>query len=223
MSLTPFRDQLRENRFFSSLGEETLSHFLAHARRNEYASGATIFVEGEPSLGLYWLASGTLKVVKTSTSGKEQTLHYVKAGKTFNEAGAFSTLPNPASIIALEASQVWRIPAEIIRNQIQADPAFAQLVIDTLSMRLRHQVTLIEDLSLRSVTSRLASLILEESKEDLFIRPNWLTQSELAARLGTVEDVVRRSLRKLETANLIDVSRQQIRVLNRSALQNLAN
>ena len=45
---------------------------------------------------------------------------------------------------------------------------------------------------------------------------------ELAARFGTVEEVVQRSLRKLEGRDLIEVNRQQIRIVNRVELENLA-
>ena len=195
---------------------------VEQVQQTDFPAGMTIFREGEPSQGLYWLCSGTLKAVKYSTSGKEQILHFVKPGQTFNEVGAFTTLPNPASIVALEDVQVWHIPKEAIRRQIQQDPSFAQLIIDVLSERLRQSVTLIEDLSLRPVINRLSRLILDESDGNKFFRPSWYTQYELSARLGTVEDVVQRSLRKLEVSNLIEVNRQQIQIINRNELEKLA-
>jgi CRP/FNR family transcriptional regulator len=105
---------------------------------------------------------------------------------------------------------------------IQQDPKFAQLIIDVLSERLRYSVTLVEDLSLRPVINRLSRLILDEADGDTLFRPAWYTQDELAARLGTVADVVQRSLRKLETDNLIEVERQQIRIIDRDELEELA-
>jgi CRP/FNR family transcriptional regulator len=92
-----------------------------------------------------------------------------------------------------------------------------------LSERLRDSVSLIEDLSLRSVMNRLARLILDEAEDGVLVRPSWYTQNELAARLGTVADVVQRSLRKLEADNLIEVSREQILIVNRQELEELAS
>ena len=97
-----------------------------------------------------------------------------------------------------------------------------QLIIDVLSERLRQSVILVEDLSLRPVINRLARLILEEADGDTLFRPAWYTQNELAARLGTVADVIQRSLRKLEADNLIEVDRQQILIIDRKQLENLA-
>ena len=142
--------------------------------------------------------------------------------KALTKSVPFPTLPNPASVVTLEPVQVWCIPGEAIRQQIQQDPAFAQVVIDVLASRLRHSVDLIEDLSLRPVLQRLSRLLLDESHGDTFFRPSWYTQYELAARLGTVEDVVQRSLRKLEGSNLIEASRQEIRIVDRIELEKLA-
>ncbi len=105
---------------------------------------------------------------------------------------------------------------------IRQDPSFAQLIINVLSERLRHSVDLVEDLSLRPVINRLSRLILDEADGDTLLRPSWYTQNELAARLGTVADVIHRSLRKLEIDNLIEVERQQIRIINREELEKLA-
>ena len=220
--VTRFSERLSESPFFRPLRAESLANLIAQATQTSLQAGMTIFREGEPSQGLYWLQSGTLKAVKYSAAGKEQILHFVRPGQTFNEAGAFTTLPNPASVVALEDVQVWCIPSAVIRQQIQQDPTFAQLVIDVLAQRLRHSVDLIEDLSLRPVINRLSSLLLDESDGDTFFRPSWYTQYELAARLGTVEDVVQRALRKLEASNLIKVSRQQIRIVDRVELEKLA-
>lgn len=219
---TLFIEHLRENPLFGLLSEESLTFLGKQARKTQYQANATIFWEGEPSQGLYWLQSGTLKAVKYSASGKEQILHLIKPGQTFNEVGSFTTLPNPVSVVALVPVQVWLIPGETIRGLIRKDPTFAQSIIDVLSERLRHSVTLVEDLSLRPVMGRLARLILDEADGDRLDRPTWYTQNELAARLGTVADVVQRSLRRLEADNLIEVDRREIRVIDREELEKVA-
>jgi CRP-like cAMP-binding protein len=220
--LALFIDRLRESPFFGPLSEDGLAFLGTRAKRTFYRPSATIFGEGEPSQGLYWVQSGTLKAVKYSTAGREQILHLIDSDQTFNEVGSFTTLLNPASVVALIPSQVWRIPGDAIRQLIQQDTVFAQLIIDVLSERLRHSVTLVEDLSLRPVINRLARLILDEADGDTLFRPAWYTQNELTARLGTVADVVQRSLRNLEADNLIEVDRQQILIIDRDELEQLA-
>jgi CRP/FNR family transcriptional regulator len=217
-----FIEQLRESPFFGPLSEDGLAYLEERAKTTYYQPGVTIFEEGESSQGLFWLQSGTLKAVKYSTAGREQILHLIEPGQTFNEVGSFTTLPNPASVVTLTTSQVWHIPGEAIRQLIQQNSMFAQLIINVLSDRLRHSVMLVEDLSLRPVLSRLARLILDEADGDTLSRPTWYTQNELAARLGTVADVIQRSLRQLEVDNFIEVNRQKILIIDRDGLESLA-
>jgi DNA-binding GntR family transcriptional regulator len=91
-----------------------------------------------------------------------------------------------------------------------------------MAERVQHLVTLVADLSLRSVIGRLARLLLEDAEGDILHRPQWYTQSELAARLGTVPDVIQRALRTLESDAIIDVQRHLIRIQDRPALTQIA-
>jgi DNA-binding GntR family transcriptional regulator len=91
-----------------------------------------------------------------------------------------------------------------------------------MAERMLYLVSLITDLSLRPVTGRLARLLLESAVEDVLERPRWFTQAELAARLGTVPDVIQRALRALENEGLIAVDRHQIHILDRPALAKVA-
>lgn len=191
-------------------------------RWREYQASEVIVLEGEAQPGLYFLAHGYVKAVKYSPTGREQTLRFLEAGDTFNEIGVFTHRPNPATAIALEASGVWFIPRESLTRLMGERPDFAQSVIEQMAERMLFLVSLVTDLSLRPVTGRLARLLLDSADNDVVPRPRWFTQAELAARLGTVPDVVQRSLRALEADGLIAVDRQQIHILNRPALDELA-
>ena len=101
-------------------------------------------------------------------------------------------------------------------------PALNRLIIKSLAGRLLHAVSLVEDLSLRSVTARLSKLLLtqiQHADQPMIIRRRWATQAEIAARLGTVPDVINRALRSLADDGLIEVSRRQIAILDKDGLQ----
>ncbi len=80
-------------------------------------------------------------------------------------------------------------------------------------------LSLVEDLSLRTVEARLARLLLEQSRGGTVQRRRWATQSEMAARLGTVPDVLNRALRSLVDEGLIQVERHQIQILDLQGLE----
>lgn len=214
--------RLRDMPFFSGLDEVTLAQLARAARLREYQAGEIILLEGEAQPGLYFLASGYVKVVKSAPSGREQTLRVLEPGDTFNEIGVFSRQSNPASAVALEPSDVWLIPRDVLTGLLRERPDFAQSVIERMAERMLFLVGLVSDLSLRPVTGRLARLLLETAAGDVVQRPRWFTQAELAARLGTVPDVIQRSLRTLEADGVIAVGRGQIRILDRAGLEELA-
>lgn len=214
--------QLKEIRFFANLDKDDLAILASHTKQIHLEAEQTLFTEGEQGEGLYWLQSGWLKAVKYSSSGREQTLHFIEAKNTFNEVGAFTKTPNVATLICLEPSEILLIPKQTLQTIIRNNPDFAQHIIEIMAQRLQHLVTLVEDLSLRSVTNRLARLIVEGQENHVLQRPKWYTQNELAARLGTVTDVIQRSLRELEAKNLIKVERDKIHILDLEVLENLA-
>ena len=226
MSLAPpvatLLNRLRALPFFDGLDDGTLTRLAHAARRREYRPGEVIVLEGEAQPGLYFLDSGYLTVVKSAPSGRDQTLRVLEPGDTFHEIGVFSRQPNPATAVALEPAVVWLIPRETLTRLLREQPEFAQSVIERMAERMLFLVGLVSDLSLRPVTGRLARLLLDTATEDVVQRPRWFTQAELAARLGTVPDVIQRSLRTLEADGLISVDRAQIRILDRPTLEQLA-
>ncbi len=227
MSTRPTPDhllkQLQTNSLFAGLDEETLRALAQDAHWREYSAGEVVVLEGEGLPGLLYLQSGWIKVVKVSPGGREQVLRFLEPGETFNEVGVFADQPNPATAIALEQAGVWMIRRDTVTRLLQENPAFSQFVIAKMAGRLLHLVSLVTDLSLRPITGRLARLLLEEAVDDLLLRPRWYTQEELAARLGTVPDVVQRALRNLEKDGLIEVKRREIRIVDRDALNKIAD
>ena len=215
--------QLHTIPLFEGLDESTLQEMARGARWREYQAGEVVVLEGEALPGLYYLQSGWLKVVKISPSGREQILRFLEPGETFNEIGVFADQPNPATAVALEPAAVWLIRRESLHHLLQERPEFSQIIITKMAERMLYLVSLVTSLSLRPVTGRLARLLLEDAQDDVLHRPRWYTQVELAARLGTVPDVIQRVLRNLENEGLIAVERYQIRILDRPALTEIAS
>jgi len=139
-------------------------------------------------------------------------------GEIFGGVGVFVNRPAPATAIALEATTLWVLPSETIRRMFTTDPTLALPVLDFMATRISELVELVADLSLHTVTARLARLLLEQAQDDLIQRRSWATQAEMAARLGTVPDVLSRALRTLVEAGLIQVQRHQIQILDRQGL-----
>lgn len=219
---SPSHDELLETlksiSFLQGLEISILEEVAQSALWRVYRPGAPVFWEGEQAAGLYYLRSGWLKVVKSSIDGREQVLRFLGPGETFNEVGVLADRPNPATAIALEEATLWLIERAALRRLLLAHPDVALRVLENMADRVAGLVQLVADLSLHSVEVRLARFLLEQAEGDEVIRRRWNTQSELAARLGTVPDVLSRALRTLSEAGLIVVDRQRIQILDPAAL-----
>ncbi len=218
-----FVQQLRTVPLFKELDEATLQELAKGASRREYQTNEMVVLEGEALPGLYYVEYGWLKVVKISPTGREQTLRFLEPGETFNEIGVFTDQANPATAIALEPAGIWMIRREALFRLLHNRPEFARHIIAKMAERMLYLVSLVTDLSLRPTIGRLARLLLEDASEGVLHRPRWYTQAELAARLGTVPDVIQRALRSLENDGLITVEKHQIRILDRQTLDEIAS
>ncbi|RIK41390.1 MAG: hypothetical protein DCC55_12055 [Chloroflexi bacterium] len=223
MQATPAqRDQLVEklqtSSFLRGLDPEVLAQMARSAVWRAYAPGAVIFLEGDAAPALYYVDTGWVKVVKMSPEGREQVLQVFGPGEIFSGMGVFVDRPAPATAIALEQTRIWLLQRDAVRRMLAANPALAVQVIEFMADRLTELVTLVADLSLHTVTERLARLLLEEAEDDVVYRRRWATQAEMAARLGAVPDVLNRALRALVEEELIELDRQQIRILDRQGL-----
>lgn len=216
-------DLLASIPYFSGVDAQTLEAIARAAVRRKYEAGQTVFFEGQPSAGLFVVQKGYLKSVKISTGGREQVIRVVGPGDVFNAIGVLASSTNPGTVIALEPATLWIIERESLLHILDEHPALAGMIIQTLAARVQRLMKQVEDLSLRSVEERLARLLMEESSQGVVPRRKWDTQAEMAARLGTVTDVLNRSLRRMEDKGLIEVERDQIRILDQDSVTKLAN
>ncbi len=205
--------------YFAQLDPATLEAISRAAIRRSFDAGQVVFLEGEPNSGLYAVQEGWLRSVKISPAGREQVMRFVGPGEMFNEIGVFAGGLNQVTVEALEAAVVWIIPRETLLSLMDTHPSLCRLITQNLAERILHLIGLVEDLSLRTVEERLARLLLEQSRGDLVSRPRWSTQAEMAARLGSVPDVINRALRSLVDEGLIQIERRQITILDRKGLQ----
>jgi len=212
---------LKSTPYFVRLSHDELDLVKKLVFEKKVERGDIIILEGEPAEALYFVGSGAVKMFRTSVDGKEQVLNIVRPGESFNDVAIFDGGPNLASAQAMGPVIVYGIFKRDLLVFLQDHPQTALNVANTLATQIRHLVSLVEDLSFKSVVGRVAKILLEYAGNggSPSRRP---TQRDMAAIVGTVREVVGRSLKTLETNGVIRMARHRIVVTNREALENIA-
>jgi CRP/FNR family transcriptional regulator len=184
--------------------------------------GATIFHEGAPAAGLWIVLAGRIKVVRLAARGREQVLHVESAGATLAEVPVFDGGGYVASAVAAEDAEVLFVPRPLVLDLCRRRPQVALAVIQVLARRVRRFAALIEDLGRRDVTARLARLLLAEAAAGAADVDLGGTREEVAARLGTVRELVSRSLARLRALDIVEVRGRRVTVRDRRRLAQMA-
>lgn len=209
--------------YFSGLSMPALKELAEGTWLRRYNRDEVLFWEGEACAGLYIIQSGSVKLFKTSLQGRELIINVFEDGASFNEVPVFDQGKNPVNVAALEDCEVWLVEASVIHQVLMTHPEMCEAVIANLTANLRMLVEKVEELSFYQVTNRLARLINQLPREQLSGQASQrITQDQLAARLGTVREVVARSLRELERSGAIRVKRRLIEVTDEQMLEDWA-
>ncbi|MEA3338921.1 MAG: Crp/Fnr family transcriptional regulator [Chloroflexota bacterium] len=212
---------LRDISLFAGFSGETLACVADAAIRRTYTSGETVIFEGDPCRAAYFVAEGQVRVYRLSPEGREQVLARLGPGQTFNTVPPFQPRGvNHATVEALTPVTLFAITCDKFRRLVSESPELALAILQDFANRLDRLADLVEDLALRTVRGRLARFLLENAEVDV-TAGRW-TQAEIAAHLGTVRDVVGRTLRAFADAGLVRMDRQRIVLLDREGLESEA-
>ena len=206
--------------FFAGFSPAKLEGISQRVFEKKLVRGEMALSEGAYASALYFVAEGVVKLFKTSAEGKEQILSLMRPGESFNDVPMFDRGPAPVNAQALGAVTLYGIQHNDLEIMLRQSPELSQNVIRVLARRIRYLISLVEDLSFRSVVSRVAKILVENVGDTAAPGPR-LTQRDMAAMAGTAREVVSRSLKYLEDEKLIEMRRHQIAIRNKKGLEQL--
>jgi CRP/FNR family transcriptional regulator, cyclic AMP receptor protein len=215
---------LRRLPLFADLTEAELAVIAERVTVRRFDRGETVFSEGDACSELLIVREGSVKLLKTAANGRQQLLSVERGGNSLSEISVFDGQPYPATAETMTATTLLRVEAESFRRICLQHPAVALKVIKVLGHRLRRMSSLVEDLSFATVRGRLAAYLADIAREEGRKTAQGIefelseNNEQLAARLGTVRELVSRNLGRLHNQGLIQMSRRTVRVPNLAAL-----
>lgn len=222
------RETLRKFPLFSELTIQELRTIssitrIRKCKRNEY-----IFLEGEEYIGFFIVLKGTIKVFRTSESGKETVLHIVKPLNTFADVPLFEGGCYPVSAQAESESTLMFVPRREFIELLENNINMCLKMLSGFAKKMRALTHKIEDLSLKEVINRLAAYLVQEvesnKRESLpepFIKLS-ISKGTLASYIGTITETLSRTFHKLEEENIIRMEGKKIFIIDYPRLKKLA-
>lgn len=219
---------LKQTQLFGGLETSVLKLIASRMAEKRLERNGILFVANEPALGLYVIAEGSVRAFRSDIDGREQVIHVERAVTTIAELPVFDDGCFPSTVAAEETSKVFFIAKEDIRGISTEHPELPLAAAKLLAGRLRKCAELVETLSLREVGQRVALFFLDEIRSTGKIEGTTarfqqrLTHNQLAARVGTVREVVSRAFLRMQSEGLILTSGKIITIPDTEALRRYA-
>lgn len=210
--------EIRNLAAFRVLSEAQLRQIAPALIRQTYQPGQFIFLEGEPSGGLWFVVKGRVKISKQSLNGRVQGVCLVSRGKCFGSCPLFQMEQNPASAQAVDEVTLYILPRQHLHYLERQSPLFSLALLRIYSQRLDHLASLIESLGAWTATDRINYCLLTYADHTESAPVVRLSHEKLAALSGTVREVVTRHLSRLEKAGAVRVEPGQITLIDSGTL-----
>lgn len=199
-----------------SLSELTKAARVIHAR-----AGSRLFEPRQLPTAYLLALSGSIRVQKTSETGREMVLYRVGAGEScvLTTACLIGEEVYEAEAIAETDIEAISLPRAAFDALVAEDAAFRRFVFTSFGVRMTELLRLIDDVAFARIDTRLAHKLVELSAPGGTIT---MTQQQLAAELGSAREVVSRQLQEFQRHGWIGLARGTITIHDAAALKGYA-
>jgi CRP/FNR family cyclic AMP-dependent transcriptional regulator len=212
---------------FKPLTEEEIEQLNGQLSDTRLKPGEIFYSPQDSTERLFLLQKGRVRIYRTS-EGREFTLAVVDEGTVFGEMVLTAQRLQGAYAEAIESSIITSMSSEDLERIIEEKPQVGIQLVHLLSERLRSYESRMEDLTLRAVPARLASLILllcegegVMTRQDIKI-PHHYTHERLGTMIGANREAVTRAFGRLQDEEVIELRRRLIYVKDIEALRRAA-
>ncbi|BAM88181.1 conserved hypothetical protein [Bradyrhizobium oligotrophicum S58] len=189
---------------------------LKQGRRKVLNRGQTLFSQGAKHDGIFLVESGRIRVFYTSPQGREITLAYWHVGNFVGGPEVFDTGVHQWSGVAASNASVIQLPGRELRTLVAEMPNLAVGLIEGLSFKGKCYSALAQMLGTRSITERLAHLLLHlvdlygVDDPDGKVIAAAFTHADIAHMVGATRQWVTISLKRMQEKRIVQTRRSQI-------------
>jgi CRP/FNR family transcriptional regulator len=204
---------------FRGLPARELAALLGSAATCRFSPGEVLYRQDEPGGGVYHIRSGALRVSTLTAEGQEIVLAVLGPGNTVGEVAALDAGAHTATVTAVELTVADHVARDVFVEALARSPQASLRLLRLLAARLRATNRLMSDIALVDLPIRIARQLCEASSGG---QPSRVELAPLAAAVGMDSAGLRRALRLLEAAKLVQLNGEYAQVLDREGLRRLA-
>jgi CRP/FNR family transcriptional regulator, cyclic AMP receptor protein len=191
---------------FHGLPEATLDAIARTATMRRFPRGQAVVLAGDHTDCVYFVLTGSLKVIVSDEDGREVILSILGQGELFGEMGMFGEQPRSASVVSVVPSDMIMVSKSDFRHLMHDNFEVAWRMMCNLADRLRNADRKIESLALMDVYGRVARLLIEMSEEvdGQTLVLSKITKQDIAKMIGASREMVSRVMKDLSVQGLIE-------------------
>lgn len=227
--------------FMSELSLDSSPDILKHLSLDEYRmvadasqketfqSGDNVFLQGDRHSGIFIIEKGTVRTFYTSPAGREITLAYWPPGNFVGGPEVFGRGYHLWAGVAESEVRTLKLGGTVLQRLIEKIPALAIGIIGGLSFKGKCYSALIHMLGTRSVTGRLAQLLMimadldGDDSDDGLVITRMLTHEALANMVGSTRQWVTMTMDRFQKKGVIRVDGKRVTITDSHRLSEMAN
>jgi CRP/FNR family cyclic AMP-dependent transcriptional regulator len=215
----------REDRLFCNLPPDATQLLARITSPAVYPKGATLFVEGQTSRGVFILCSGRVKLSTSSADGRTLILRIADQGEVLGLPATVTEKSYELTAEVIEPSQANFIAKQDFLNFLREHGEVALRAAQQLGETYHSAIAEMRTIGLsHSASEKLARFLLDLSadrtEKDGQIRLTvTLTHEEIAQMIGTSRETVTRSFGEFKKKNLLKVRGSTVVITSRAGLE----
>lgn len=212
-------EHVRTLPLFREMSPVHFERLTADALLQRFPAHVELIQEGDRPDFLHIIVEGMVELY-SERDGDELGFSLLRPYSTFILAAVARDGVYLNSARTLAPSRILMIPAGLVRETIEADPAFARAIVHELAGAYRRVLKELKNRQFRPTAERLANWLLRELEPDGRMRLPF-DKRKLAAHLGTTPENLSRTFATLASHG-VDAHGREIIVTDMIALKELA-
>ena len=205
---------------FAELEDTEVEGLIKNKTPNILKKGQTLFMQGNPSFGLYCLGKGNIKVSKLNDEGKESIVRIASVGNVVGHRSIFAHQPYLATATAITETHACFIDKNHLLSLARRNVSVACRILFSLATDLGLSEKKVASFSHDNVRARMAAifLLLKESHgkeiEDGILLDINLSREEMASLIGIATETLIRSISEFKDENIIRLEKKMLVILD---------